>query len=194
MTTSFTLGGTVADYGEAERMSIKRALATEAGVDTGAVALTLTAGSVIVSAEIYVASQADVDSTATTLSTGMLRNAASLESALTTQFASDGVSTARLTVQAIVPPSDAAAPAGDPASNAPASGGVPQADQSSGFGHGLILAIVAPPVVLVLAMVGMMIRDKVKLGRSIQVVPIQVEPQGEQGEPEEPPVPTPRWE
>ena len=63
---------------------------------------------VIVSATIYVASQADADSKSSALANGILKDAASLETALTTQFASDGVSTATLTVESLTPPTSEA--------------------------------------------------------------------------------------
>ena len=98
---AFTLGGSVSDYGAAEQASIKAVLAAEAGVSTSDVILTITAGSVLVSAEIYVATQAAATTATSDLSTGVLATSASLETALTTQFQTDGVPTATLQVQAI---------------------------------------------------------------------------------------------
>ena len=63
----FTLGGSPDDYDESARASIVALLASEAGVATNAVSITLTAGSVKVDGEILVASQAAADSKASAL-------------------------------------------------------------------------------------------------------------------------------
>ena len=55
MTISFLLSGTPEDYGEAVKSAIKMVLATAADVSTSAVRLTLTAGSVLVNADIFFA-------------------------------------------------------------------------------------------------------------------------------------------
>ena len=73
---AFTLGGSVSDYGAAEQASIKAVLAAEAGVSTSDVILTITAGSVLVSAEIYVATQAAATTATSDLSTGVLATSA----------------------------------------------------------------------------------------------------------------------
>ena len=101
VTTTFSLGGSPSDYGTAEIDSIKQVLATAAGVAVSAVALTLTAGSVIVTATIEVDDASMAASTASALSTGILASASALETALQDQFAADGLSTA-VTVAAIV--------------------------------------------------------------------------------------------
>ena len=90
---SFTLGGTVESYDEAAQESIKAVLAADAGVSTSAVRLTLTAGSVLVAVEIFVASQAAADQASTTLVTGVVSDSASLQTALQQQFEADGLNT-----------------------------------------------------------------------------------------------------
>ena len=50
--TSFTLAGSVEDFGQNERAAIKAVLAAGAGVSPSAVSLTLSSGSVVVSAKI----------------------------------------------------------------------------------------------------------------------------------------------
>ena len=101
METTFTLGGTVDDYDEAAQESIKAVLAAEAGVSTAAVTLTLTSGSVLVTAEIFVASPAAAETASTDLAKGVLKNSASLETALTEQFEADGVPIDNLEVEQI---------------------------------------------------------------------------------------------
>ena len=102
--TEFTLAGTVNDYGASERLAIQKVLAAEAGVTTDAVSLTITSGSVVVAAEIYVADAATATTTSSTLSTGILASASALDTALTAQFTADGLSTAIVSVEALVAP------------------------------------------------------------------------------------------
>ena len=109
VTTSFTLGGVVDDYGAAQQTSIKRVLAAAASVSESAVTLALTSASVNVAADISVASQAAESTMTTTLTAGILANAASLETALTQQFTNDGLSTANLQVEAFTPPASTSA-------------------------------------------------------------------------------------
>ena len=101
VTTSFTLGGSVSDYDQEAWASIVAALAIAANVAHGAVSLSITAGSVVITAEIAVASVAVATTTAQQLSDGILSDASSLDTALTAQFEADGVSTATLTVEQI---------------------------------------------------------------------------------------------
>ena len=86
MTTTFTLGGEVADYDDAAQTSIKAAFAKEAGVSSSAVRLTLSAGSVVVTAEIFVESAEAAESTSAGLATGIMASPASLTTALEEQF------------------------------------------------------------------------------------------------------------
>jgi hypothetical protein len=102
--TSFTLAGTVNDYGAPEKLAIQTVLASEAGVTTDAVSLSITSGSVVVAAEIYVADAATAETTSSTLSTGLLASASALDTALTAQFTADGLSTAVVSVEALVAP------------------------------------------------------------------------------------------
>ena len=81
-----------------------KVLAAEAGVTTDAVSLTITSGSVVVAAEIYVADAATATTTSSTLSTGILASASALDTALTAQFTADGLSTAIVSVEALVAP------------------------------------------------------------------------------------------
>lgn len=81
--------------------AIKATLALEAKVSTSAVKLTLAEGSVVVSSEIFVASQEEMDAKATVLSTSILKDSASLETALKTQFTKAGLPTASLKVETV---------------------------------------------------------------------------------------------
>lgn len=86
---TFTLFGTVADFGLIEQNAIKRTLATAANVSTSAVSLTIVASnstlateSVKVTAVIIVATKADAVSVADKLNTGILKDGDTLEAAL----------------------------------------------------------------------------------------------------------------
>ena len=61
----------------------------------------ITAASVLITASISVPDQLTADSTASTLSTGILADATALTAALTNQFATDGVVSVTPTVEAI---------------------------------------------------------------------------------------------
>ena len=91
--TSFTLSGDPSDYGTEEEDAIKTVLAEEAGVNISAVTLTITAGSVVITAEIVLPSSDDAATATTALSTGVLASADALETALVTQFAESSTST-----------------------------------------------------------------------------------------------------
>ena len=91
VTTEFLLSGSVSDYDAEEQAAIKKVLATEADVSTAAVRLTLTAGSVLIAAEIFFATQSGANFAASTLSTGVVATATSLETAINEQFAADGL-------------------------------------------------------------------------------------------------------
>ena len=95
VTTAFTIGGDVGDYtGNPKAQSaIKSVLATSANVSTSAVELTFTAGSVLVSATIFVASEAEATAKTSTLASGVLASPASLEAALTAEFTAAGLAT-----------------------------------------------------------------------------------------------------
>jgi len=101
VSTAFTLSGSVDDYDAAAHASIRAVLASEVGVATAAVQLHLAAGSVLVAAEIIVASVSAADAAISTLSAGVLASADALQTALTAQFEADGVSTATLVVEEI---------------------------------------------------------------------------------------------
>ena len=118
VSTSFTLGGSIADYDtSAVRYSIQSTLANAAGVSVYDVILTLAAGSVVVTAVIGVSTQAAATTMSNTLETGILATPAALESALIAQFQNDGQITTP-TVQTLTPPAVAAPPA-DPATSFP---------------------------------------------------------------------------
>ena len=95
------LGGTINDFDAAVQVSIKTVLAKEAGVSMSAVTLTLTAGSVVVQADIVLATVEGATFAASQLSAGVLASSEALETALNTQFEADGVE-ATASVQAIV--------------------------------------------------------------------------------------------
>ena len=102
ITTSFSLSGSVSDYDQKTQGAIKAVLASEANVSTAAVVLTITAGSVLVTSDIFVESQAAAEQKAAALVSGVLQNATTLTKALTQQFTADGVVTASpLQVEAI---------------------------------------------------------------------------------------------
>ena len=102
MATSFSLGGTVDDYDAPTQASIKAVLAEGAGVSTSAVAITITAGSVVIDAEIFVESQAAADMATEDLAAGVFKDAASLQMALTERFEADNLSTENLVVREIM--------------------------------------------------------------------------------------------
>ena len=85
------LSGSVGDYDAAAQTAIKTVLAREADVSTSAVRLTLAAGSVIVNADIFFGSQTGATFGASQLSTGVLADTSSLETAVNAQFAADGL-------------------------------------------------------------------------------------------------------
>ena len=151
MTTTFVLGGTVDDYDAMAQASIKAVLAAGAGVSTSMVTLTLTAGSVVVTAEIFVASAAAAETAANDLSTGVLSDAASLEAALTTQFQADGVDTSVLAVEQITE-----APA--VASAAPSQ----EAAASSGLSVIIIVGVAAAVGAAVLLAAAVLVRKRKK--------------------------------
>ena len=92
----------MSDYDQKTQGAIKAVLASEANVSTAAVVLTITAGSVLVTSDIFVESQAAAEQKAAALVSGVLQNATTLTKALTQQFTADGVVTASpLQVEAI---------------------------------------------------------------------------------------------
>ena len=91
VTTRFMLGGTITDFDAAAQVSIKTVLAKEADVSMSAVTLTLTAGSVVVQADIVLATAEGATFAASQLSAGVLASSEALETALNTQFKADGV-------------------------------------------------------------------------------------------------------
>ena len=143
----------MSDYDEDAQESIKTVLAREADVDTSAVTLSLTAGSVIVSATIYFESQADADSKSSALASGILNDAASLETALTTQFTSDGVSTSNLTVEALTPPTATVEGEGG-SGEVPPSPPSPSLGEGESFDPNIAIAIAVGTVVVVLGVIG----------------------------------------
>ena len=84
------LSGSVGDYDAAAQTAIKTVLATESDVSTSAVSLTLTAGSVLVAADIFFGTEAGASTAAARLSTGVLADATSLEAAVNAQFGRHG--------------------------------------------------------------------------------------------------------
>ena len=101
MTTAFTLGGSIDDYADPHKQAIKQTLATAASVDTAAINLTLTAGSVTVVASIAMPSRDEADAKVSTLINGVLANAASLEAALKRQYEADGLSADSISVHSL---------------------------------------------------------------------------------------------
>ena len=95
------LGGTINDFDAAVQVSIRTVLAKEAGVSMSAVTLTLTAGSVVVQADIVLATAEGATFAASQLSAGVLASSEALETALNTQFKADGVD-ATASVQVIM--------------------------------------------------------------------------------------------
>ena len=79
-------------------------LATAAGVNASAVTLTVSAGSVVVTSEIIYESSAAAATGVSAMASGVLASASALQTALSTQFAADGISGALLTVEAITAP------------------------------------------------------------------------------------------
>ena len=133
VTTRFMLGGSVTDFDAAAQVSIKTVLAREADVSMSAVTLTLTVGSVIVQADIVLATAEGATFAASQLSAGVLASSETLETALNTQFKADGVE-ATASVQAIVDAPEV----------------VSTGDDSQGVGTSLLVGIVVSGVAAVL--------------------------------------------
>ena len=139
VSTEFTLGGAVSDYDEAAQTAIKTVLAAEARVSTSAVQLTLSAGSVIVQAEIFFTSEAGATAAVSAMSSGVLADAASLGSAINAEFAAASLSQT-VTVQAIVAaPQVALSPPSPPPPAPPPSSGM-----------GVIIGAVAGAIALIM--------------------------------------------
>jgi hypothetical protein len=155
ITTSFTLGGDLADYGDAGQASIKTMLAKVTGVSSNAIRLSLASGSVVVTAEVFVESLDAAEAGANALATGIMASSSSLETALTSQFESDGVSTTTLSVEGVT-----MAPAASAAST----------EAGGGCGVGCSVGIVfgIGPLVVV---VGFYLRYRRNRGRAPVVAP-----------------------
>ena len=69
--STFALGGEVADYSDAATASMRATLAREVGVSVSAVSLSLAAGSVLVTSEIHLATEAAATEAARSLAEGM---------------------------------------------------------------------------------------------------------------------------
>jgi len=82
VSVGFTLSGSVADYGTAERTAIRDVIAAGASVPPTDVEVSIMAASVQVEATITVADEAAAAATKTSLSTGLLANADSLQTKL----------------------------------------------------------------------------------------------------------------
>ena len=90
--TKLVAEGSVGDYDLAAQTAIKTVLAAEADVSPAAVSLTLTAGSVIVTADIFFNTQAGATLVASQLSAGVLADAATFQATLNSEFAAMGLS------------------------------------------------------------------------------------------------------
>ena len=97
------LSGTVSDY-DAAQPSMQTVLAREADTSIDAVYLTLTAGSVIVEAELYVGTAAGATFAASQLLAGIFASSAALETALNIQFEEDLVGVTASVQQILVAP------------------------------------------------------------------------------------------
>ena len=97
------LGGTVSDF-DAAQPSMQTVLAREADTSTDAVYLTLTAGSVIVEAELYFGTSDGATFAASQLLAGIFASRAALETALNIQFEEDLVGVTASVQQILVPP------------------------------------------------------------------------------------------
>ena len=73
------MSGAVTDYGPTQQASIISVLAREASVPPSHVTLTLTSGSVIITAEIFVPTARQAEATASTLSAGILSTPTTLQ-------------------------------------------------------------------------------------------------------------------
>ena len=93
--TSFSLAGAIENFGAPEQAALKAVLAAGAGVSPSAVSLTLSPGSVIVTAEVLfkVAAAATAAVSALSGPGGLFQHAGNLESALKTKFQADGLDT-----------------------------------------------------------------------------------------------------
>ena len=97
------LSGTVSDY-DAAQPSMQTVLAREADTSIDAVYLTLTAGSVIVEAELYFGTAAGATFAASQLLAGIFASSAALETALNIQFEEDLVGVTASVQQILVAP------------------------------------------------------------------------------------------
>ena len=135
------LSGSVADYDVAAQTAIKTVLAAEAEVSTSAVQLTLNAGSVIVHADIFLRTEASAIVTASVLSSGVLADAASLETAINAQFAADSLSHTATVRAILAAPLVAPSPPSPPPAAPPPAAPLPSSDV------GLIVAAIAGGVI-----------------------------------------------
>ena len=97
------LGGTVSDF-DAAQPSMQTVLAREADTPIDAVYLALTAGSVIVEAELYFGTAAGATFAASQLLAGIFASSAALETALNIQFEEDLVGVTASVQQILVAP------------------------------------------------------------------------------------------
>ena len=82
MSSAFTLRGDISTYNNAVQASVRRTLAHAANVTSSAVDLRLSAASVLATADIYLATEAEADAAAQALTTGIMATSSSLELAL----------------------------------------------------------------------------------------------------------------
>ena len=85
------LSGSPGDYDVAAQTAIKTVLANAAEVSTSAVSLTLTAGSVIVTADIFFGTQEGANFAASRMSASVFLDGQALETALNAKFAAEGL-------------------------------------------------------------------------------------------------------
>jgi len=110
VTTTFTLSGDVSDYDTAKQDAMKSVFASAAGVDASKVTLIIAPASVFVTIAIAVADSVAASSTQSTLSSGILASASSLQGALTSGgVAGVTVQSAPVIVSSSVSPSVTAA-------------------------------------------------------------------------------------
>ena len=98
------LSGSPGDYNAASQTAIKTVLATPSDVSTSAVSLTLIPGSVVVIADIFFGTQSGATFGASQLSSGVMADRASLETAINSQFTADGIGMTTTVQSLLVPP------------------------------------------------------------------------------------------
>ena len=157
------LGGTVSDF-DAAQPSMQTVLAREADTSTDAVYLTLTAGSVIVQAEIYFGTADGATLAVSQLLASIFASPAALETALNMQFELDLVFVTTSVQQILV---------------------APEYDAAGASSIGIVVAVGVGSVLLLLLVAGVVlcrVRKRTSMAPASQAVQLAPPPQVVQGQ------------